>query len=170
MIGVGVAVLRVGTVVVGSLGDARQLAVVEPVEQAGFATVDDDVAGAGVGVGLHGAMAFGTIDAAVEIAGVHGRLNDAASLCGPQRVDESLKLLHGDQHAAALGAVEKREFGEGGLHERKVAADGAGLVGSLLEYADAVVIGVGDDDVVAEVADKSIAMGVHGSAAGGTVH
>jgi len=37
------------------------------------------------------------------------------------------------------------------------------LAGSLIEDADAVVVGVGDDDVVAEVADEGIAVGCMGA-------
>src|ERR1017187_956339 len=166
--GVGAAVDPVGLVGVG-LGDAGELVVIEPVEAAGLAGVHDDVAGAGVEVGFHGLVAVGAIDAPVELVDVGGQRGDGRA-GGAGGVDEALELHHGDEHAVAAGAVEQRRAAERGLIERDI-ADGAGLVvGRFGKDADAAGVAVGDDDGLAVIAYQAGALGVHGSAAGGTVH
>ena len=59
------------------VGYAGQFAVVEPREIAGFAGVDDDVAGTGVEMGSHRLMAVGTGDDATKFGGVGGRRKSA---------------------------------------------------------------------------------------------
>src|ERR1700733_3755351 len=56
-------------------GDAAQLAAIEPVNLAGLAGVQNDVAGTTIWMRVHGPMALWAIDAAVELLRI-GRASD----------------------------------------------------------------------------------------------
>src|SRR6266702_747747 len=167
--GVGVVVYGAGGQDGGRLSDAREFVVVEPVEAAGLATVHDDMAAACVEVSFHGAVAMRACDVAIEFVDVGGQCGDGCA-GGARRVDEALKLHHGDQHAVAFGAVEQRRAAEGCLPEREV-ADGTGFAASLFgEHAHAAGVPLRDDDVLAVVAFEAGPHDAHGAAARGTVH
>ena len=90
---------------------------------------------------------------------------------GPHLLDNLLEELHGDQHSAALCAIEDTEIGDGGVHQRN-AANRAGLLGRLIEDAHTVVVLLREIDALAVFALEAghIRFEAHGSAAGGTVH
>jgi hypothetical protein len=86
-------------------------------------------------------------------------------------LDKRLEYLHGNQHAAAAGAIEDANLSDGGVDERNV-ADGAGLVGRITEDAHSIVVYFRKKDAVAILAPVAalIRFEVHWSAAGKTVH
>ena len=146
-------------VLVGGAGDTGELAAVEPDVQAGVAGVDDDVAGAGVEVRVHAEMAAGAACGALEIAAVGRGLDGRTAGVATDLVDGCFDGRHGDEEAAALGAKEDGDFGDGGFDEWE-AADGAEEVGGVGLRGDehAVVLRIGMEDGVAEVSLEAISI------------
>ena len=109
--------------------DPVQLAIVQPVHDAGLAGIDDDVAGAAVGVGIHGRAAPGAMDLAVEILPVR-RVGgvDGDFAAGAEVLDDFSEDVHRDQHASAALAIENTLAGDGGVGQGN-GADGAGNSG-----------------------------------------
>ena len=153
------------------MNDVHEFAAIEPDEAAILAGVDDDVSGTGVEVGVHAVVALRAIDLAAQIAGVGRGLRRRAAPLSAQLLDKGLKSLHGNQHAAATGAIEDANLSDGGADERN-AADGASLVGRIPEDAHAIVALFRKEDVEAILAPVAVLIRfeVHGSAAGKTVH
>jgi hypothetical protein len=153
------------------MNDVHEFAAIQPDEAAILAGVDNYISRTSVKVGVHAVVALGAVDLAVQIAGVGRGLRRRASPLSAQLLDKRLEYLHGNQHAAAPGAVEDANLGDGGIDEGNV-ADGAGLVGRVTEDAHAVVVYFRKKDAVAILAPVAalIRFEVHGSAAGKTVH
>jgi len=103
------------------VGDARELAAIEPEQRAVIAGVHDDVSRSGVKMRVHAAITSGTLDDALEVSAIRRVLD--GGLCGfaAHLVEHGNQLVHRHEQAMALGAVEQRDFCEGGLHQRDAA-------------------------------------------------
>src|SRR5690349_5072707 len=84
---VAVGVARIGAI--GSADDSHQFALVQPVEKAARAVIDDDVPRPFVEMGVHGAVALGAFEAAIERFGIGRRLHGSrARMRGAKLVEE----------------------------------------------------------------------------------
>src|SRR5260370_15745508 len=92
----------------GGADDSIQLAVIEPVDRAVFATVDDDVACTAGGMRVHGLVALGTLKLAIQVPPV-GLMRSIRGRRAPraQMLDDLHKNVHRDQHPAAAVAVQE---------------------------------------------------------------
>jgi hypothetical protein len=161
---------------VGGVGDAGEFAAVEPDEEAVAAGIDDDVAGTGVEVGVHAAMALGALQSALEVALIGRSLHGGGLVAsGAESINERGQHIHGHEQAVALRAIENRSFGDGGLDERK-AADRTGeaerWVSLAAENLHAVFLLPRKEDGVAVVAlvAFSVRLKRDRSPAGGAIH
>ena len=104
------------------MGDPTRFAAVEPDEQAVATGVDDDVAGAGVEVRVHPAMALGAFESALEVAWVGRGLDGWGLVAGSaQGVNQRGESVHGQEQAVALGAGENENLGDRGPDKRQAA-------------------------------------------------
>ena len=154
------------------MDDAAQFALVQPVQVAGRAAFDDDVASAAVEVCIHGGVALGAGDAAVEFGSI-GRAGNSRGRgeLGAEFFDQVGEEGHADEHAVALFAVVEAPAGGGGVKQGD-GAEGAGEVRCFVEDADAVFVFVGECVALAVVALVEVAIGiqVQGRAAVWAVH
>ena len=98
--------------------DPHQFAVIEPVQLARVAVVDDDIAGTVVEVRVHLVMAMGTVDPSLEIVPVGSGGDQGAGIASSQFFDERDEDAHWNEHATAPGAVSDADLGNGRMHER----------------------------------------------------
>jgi hypothetical protein len=85
--------------------NAHKLAVVEPVKTTRVTTIDDHAAAAEIEMGVHCAVAFGTIELPPQFVG-RGSFGSryGIALLRLQLLNEIDEGLHGDEHAPALAA------------------------------------------------------------------
>jgi len=100
------------------MNDVHEFAAIQPDEAAILAGVDNYISRTSVKVGVHAVVALGAVDLAVQIAGVGRGLRRRASPLSAQLLDKRLEYLHGNQHAAAAGAIENLVRLENGMNQR----------------------------------------------------
>jgi hypothetical protein len=104
------------------VGDATRFATVEPNEETVATGVHDDVAGAGIEMGIHAAMALGALESALEVALIGRGLDGWGLVAGSaQGVNQWGQHVHGHEQAVALGAGENRNLGDRGPDKRGTA-------------------------------------------------
>src|ERR1035441_5008372 len=157
--------------VVGGFHNPHQLAVIQPVQEAARAIVDDDIAGSAVIVRVHVPMALRARDPAVELPVVGRVWNAVAGVAGLQLLNQRQEMVHRNQHAAAPLADADTLPGEGGVHQRN-RADGAGSSDRLAQQAHAFVILFGQINGLAVIASEAllVAFQAQRSSAGRAVH
>src|SRR6266852_427997 len=102
--------------------DPLQFPVVEPVEAAALAVVDDDVTGAAVQVRVHPLIALRAVDLPLETFPVgSNRRAPWIVAVGPNILDQCDECVHGDEHSTALATVEYSLSTGGGVNQRNPA-------------------------------------------------
>lgn len=94
--------------------DAHELAVIEPIETARVAAIDNDAAATKIKMSIHRPMALRTIDLSPQFVR-RGSLwsRDRIALLRSQLLDQVEERAHRDEHAAALPAGLEPDAREG---------------------------------------------------------
>lgn len=157
--------------VIGRADNTHQLAVIEPVQSAGLAIIDDHIPGTVVEMRIHVLMAVRTVDPSLQIVRIGSGRNQSPLLSGTEFLYQRQKHSHWDQHAPAARAVANTDLRQCGVHQGN-RANGARLICSCGQYADAFVVLGGKEDAFAVLTPEVVVVAVeaHRSAAGGAVH
>ena len=167
--------VRIGRLaLVGGMGDAGQFSTVEPDQETIAAGVHNDIARAGVRMGVHATMASGTLDRAFHVRVIGRRLHCGSDSCAP-RLNQRRQDIHRQQQPMAFGTVLNVNRGNGGvdkwlLTDRAVQAETR--IRSNGRNHHAVVFLTGIEDRVAKIALEAFRVRLlrNRSATGRAVH